>query len=123
MSLEKIKIDLNLKDLNQFYGTVNYYNLNLFKINYKLTDGANYVAENGYTWFITDALINIKMKAHLKNLEFYSIKLILLKNNKAKVIITDGNDIINTQYYDFTDAKKDITLFYTNNVIMLNSEY
>lgn len=38
--------------------------------------------------------------------------------------ITDGNDnVLYRQNYDYTDAKRDLTLFYADNVLMLSGEY
>lgn len=111
--------DLELKDLNQFIGTENYHTINLFKSN--LTDGIIYLMENGHSWFITDSLAVIE--TNLKNEEFLCVKL-EVKESKGKMTITDGNEkILYTQDYEYTDAKKDLKLFYTNNVLMLSGEY
>jgi len=112
------KKDLNLEGLSQFTGTEQYHRC----LNALLTDGVAYVMKNGYSWFITDMLIVAKMK--LRNEEFLSITLKLLENNKAEMIITNGNGkTLYTQKYEFTDAKKGINLYFVDNVLMLSSEY
>jgi len=118
MEIETEKVDLTLNGIEQFTGTQAYHNV----LNANVTDGVNYVMKNGYSWFITDTLIVIKMK--LRNEEFLSIKLKLLDNNKAKMVITDGNEkTLYTQEYGYTDAKRELNLFFTDKVMMLNSEY
>lgn len=111
--------DLELKDLGQYYGTQQYHKCYLGVL---ATDGVAYIMSNGYSWLVTDAISVIKTL--LKNQEFLVIKLELLENSKARMIITDGNDnILYEQNYEYTDAKRKLTLFYQNNVIMLSGEY
>lgn len=111
--------DLELKGLGQFIGTLEYHKAGFFKSN--LTDGIAYLMENGYSWFITDTLAVIELK--FKDEEFLAINL-KVKDSKADMIITDGNEkVLYKQHYNFTDAKRDLKLFYTNNVMMLASEY
>jgi hypothetical protein len=113
--------DLNLKDLNQYYGTEQYHNLFM---NVTGTDGIFYIINNGYSWFVSDACVILKMKAEVKSEEFVCIDLKLLDNKKAVVIYTDGNEkVLFKQEYEYTDAQKEIKLFYTNEVLMLSGEY
>jgi NAD kinase len=116
--------DLELKGLNGFIGTQNYYQY----MGVLFTDGIRYIMENGYSWFVTDAIAVIiadqKIRRHLQKDDFLTIKLKLTAENEADMIITDGNDTqLYRQHYDFTDAKKDLKLFYTGNTLMLASEY
>lgn len=109
--------DLELKSLGQFTGTQNYYNI----MGVKVTDGVKYIMDNGYSWFVTDAIAVIKTK--LKNQEFLSIKLIL-DDGKAKMVITNGNEnVLYKQEYKWTDAKVEVELFYTNEILLLSREY
>ena len=110
--------DLELKDLGQFYGTEQYH-AGFLGVN--MTDGVAYIVSNGYSWFVTDAISVIRIM--LKGKEFLSVKL-TVKDNTAKMEITDGNDnVLYRQNYDYTDAKRDLTLFYADNVLMLSGEY
>ena len=122
------KPDLELKALNSYYGTQNYYQY----MGVLFTDGIRYIMENGYSWFVTDAIAVIvahqKIRRHLQNDDFLTIKLKLNKDEDgyttADMIFEDGNyNELYRQHYDFTDAKKDLKLFYTGNVLMLSSEY
>lgn len=116
--------DLTLNNLSQYYGTEQYHKISLFP-NIKLTDGIMYIMQNGYSWFVTDALSVIVCKKEIREQEFLSIKLNVLPQIKqASLIITDGNEnILYKQDYEYTDAKRDLNLFFTDSVLMLSGEY
>lgn len=124
------KDDLYLSEINNYYGTEHYHKIPLFS-EFNLTDGIIYLISNGYSWFVTDALSVIKCDEKIRQEEFLSIKLKLanemafnIEDRKTKLIITDGNDnILYTQYYEFTDAKRQLNLFFTDGVLMLSGEY
>ena len=79
--------------------------------------------ENGYAWFVTDAQIVIMMKPRLRREPFLTVELKLNGDGTAKTVITDGNDnILYTQRYEWTDAKKELKLYYENGVLLLPSE-
>ena len=116
--------DLELKHLDCYIGTQQYYNV--FSVS--VTDGVKYLMDNGYNWFVTDAIAVIKFRHRfpkLRNQPFLSVKLKLNREKaEADLIIEDGNyNELHKQHYNFTDAKKELTLFYTDGVLMLNSEY
>jgi hypothetical protein len=116
--------DLELKDLNQYYGTQEYHQVNVLLPGVKATDGVKYVMDNGYSWFVTDSLIACKMIPKLKREEFLSIKLKLMGKNGAVMIITDGNEReLYVQKYSYTDAKQELHLFFVGGVVMLTGEY
>lgn len=111
--------DLELKDIDSYCGTMQYHNV----LGFNVTDGIAYIINNGYSWFVTDTLAVIKTNATIRKEEFLSIKL-KLKNKGAEVIITDGNDKeLYKHHYSFTTAKRELTLFYQNKVLMLDGEY
>ena len=115
--LNNFEPDLYLRDIDSYIGTERYYNL----LGIYVTDGVNYIMKNGYSWFVTDAIAVIRTK--LRNKNFLAIKLIV-KNDQAMMEITDGNDhVFYRQKYKLTDAKRDLTLFYMDNVLMLSIEY
>lgn len=116
------KDDLELKQLGQFRGTTQYHKMGSLFGDTVATDGVAYIMKNGYGWFVTDALAVIIFK--FRNEPFISIKLKLLEDNKAKMILTDGNTkTLYTQEYNYTDAKKELNLYFIDNVILLSSEY
>ena len=118
--------DLELKSLGGFIGTQEYYDV----MGVNVTEGVKYLMDNGYSWFVTDFIAIIKFRnkfPKLKNQPFLSVKLKLcgdLARWEADLIIEDGNyNELYKQHYDFTDAKRELTLFFTDNVLMLNNEY
>jgi hypothetical protein len=112
--------DLELKDLNHFRGTEQYYNY----MGLKLTDGVHYIMENGYSWLVSDATVILKMRPEVHNENFVVINLKLLPGSRAKVTYEDGDyNLLYEQYYEWTDAKREIKLFFVGNVLMLAGEY
>lgn len=116
---ELIQDDLELKGLEQFISTEQYYDV----LGFNVTDGVKYIMDNGYSWFVTDVLAVIKCKKNVSREEFLSIKFDVL-GQTGKVIITDGNEkTLYTQDYDYTDAKRSLHLYFTNGVLLLSGEY
>jgi hypothetical protein len=113
--------DLNLEHLGEFCGTLDYYAV----LGAKVTDGVFYIMENGYSWFVTDALAVIMCNPKLKREPFLAVKLkVNVESSEADVTITDGNEkVFYRQHYKFTDAKKDLTLFFEGGVLLLASEH
>ena len=112
--------DMELRYISQYYGTQQYYNL----LGVLVTEGVKYVVDNGYSWFVTDAIAVIKCVAKVRAEPFLTVNLKLTAENEADLIIEDGNyNKLYRQHYDFTDAKRELKLFYTDNVLMLNTEY
>jgi hypothetical protein len=116
-----IPLDLKLKMLDSFTSTREYH-MGFHGV--KLTDGAAYVSENGYTWFITDAIAAIKCEPELGREFMLVIRLVPIpRSEKAKMAIDDGdNNILYEQTYEWTTAERSLTLFYKDNVLMLPSE-
>jgi hypothetical protein len=113
--------DLELKSLGSFYGSEHYYRL-MGGIN--ATDGVHYIMENGYSWMVSDAAVILRMEPKVRGQDFVVVRLKLLPEGKAKVVYEDGNvNVLFEQSYDFTDAKKELELFFADEVIMLASEY
>lgn len=116
--------DLELKQLEQFTGTERYHKGFMGVL---LTDGVAYIMQAGYGWFVTDFSVVAKSVPALKAEPFLCVKLCLNtgeKKVKARMIVTDGNDkVLYTQPYEYTDAKRELKMFYTDNVLMLDNEY
>lgn len=112
--------DLELKDLGHFTGSDNFYKL----YNTTITDGIKYIMENGYSWFVTDSLVMIKSLKVCKSMEFIAVKLVLDNTTMgAEMRIEDGNGkIAYKQKYKFTDAKKNIIIYYENGTLSLPME-
>ena len=116
-----METDIELKELGYYTGSEHHYKMPLF--NYLYTDGIKYIQDNGYAWFITDAMVIVRSK--FKDKEFICIKLTVDKEAKtAKMEITDGNEeVLYVQSYTYTNAKVDLTLYYTDDVLMYCREY
>ena len=113
-------MDLDLKDLESFIGTSSYYNM----MGIDITDGIVYLMENGYSWFVSDAISVIIADKNISKKDFLAIKLLVSNDQTAKMVITDGNDKkLYTQEYKWTDAKRDLVLFYIDGVLILSNEY
>ena len=115
--------DIELKQLEGFTGTEKYYVV----LGANVTDGIHYIMDNGYAWLVTDMLSVIKFGIDeypkLKGQHFLAIKL-KVTGKEAKATIDDGNEnVLYTQEYKWTDAKKDLVLYFIDNVLMLSSEY
>jgi len=112
--------DLYLKALGQFIGSQQYFKV----LGANVTDGVKYIMDNGYSWFVTDALAVIMFKPELRREPFLTVELKRAEDSEADLIITDGNDhTLYTQHYDFTDAKRNLKLYCENGVLLLNTEH
>lgn len=116
--------DLELKALSNYYGTEHYYSV----LGSTVTDGVRYLMENGYSWLITDVIPLLRLRDNLKREPFLAIQL-TLHNSEAHLTITDGGKDDNlpvalySHHYKFTDARRELKLYFANNVLMLSSEY
>jgi len=114
---------LELPDLGQHTGSLFLYKFPTYLSTVKYTEGVKYIMDNGYTWFVTDMAVYIHQ--HLSTEEFICIKLkVNTEDNLGMITLTDGNDkVFYNKVIEYTDAKKDLTLFLTNEVLMLSGEY
>ena len=106
-------------NLEQFYGTENYFTNPLVK--YKYTDGVKYFAEEAGAYWLLQEINGMTAKV---NEYFFNIK-VISKNNKADIIIDDGNGkILAKKHISFTDLPEgEWQFFLTDNVLMIPSEY
>ena len=116
---------LNKDDLAQFTGSENWYRHGINR-NVLYTDGARHVAEHGEAYWLLDeiAIIQPYNKAVAAE-EFQVWKLTVRPDHGATLTCDDGNrNIVFTKEIEYTDFPLDeITLYFTNNVIHLPSEY
>jgi hypothetical protein len=116
---------LSKDDLAQFSGSENWYR---HAINRKVlyTDGAQYVAEHGGAYWLLDeiAIIQPHNKA-VAAARFQLWKLAVRPDRTATLTCDDGDgNLVFTKEIEYTDFPLDgITLYFTNNVIHLPSEY
>ena len=116
---------LSKSDLAQFTGSDNWYRHGINR-NVLYTDGAQHVAEHGGAYWLLDeiAIIQPYNKAVAAE-EFQVWKLTVRPDRAATLTCDDGNgNIVFTKEIEHTDFPLDeITLYFTNNVIHLPSEY
>ena len=106
-------------NLEQFYGTEHYFTIPLVK--YKYTDGVKYFAEEAGAYWLLQEINNMTAKI---NEYFFNIR-VISKNNKADIIIDDGNGkVLDKKHIGFTDLPEgEWRFFLTDNVLMIPSEY
>ncbi len=122
----QIIMTLNKSDLTQFTGTTRYYK-HLTGLLY--TDGVQYVAEQGKAYWLIDAIVswqfdpNIQKDPMLQDIQFWKLK--VNQDNSAVLICErDSGNVAVTQEIKLTDfSLPKISLYFTQNVLMLPSEY
>ena len=115
---------LHKADLRQFTGSETWYRHPLArKVLY--TEGAQYVAEHGGAYWLLDALAFAQAIPEVSAESFQFWTLTVRPNHTATLICDDGNgQVVHTQELEFTDFPLDeIKFYFTNNVILLPSEY
>jgi hypothetical protein len=117
------QIDLDLKEIDRFYGTMQYYDV----MGVNVTDGIRYVMDNGYSWLVTDAIAVFKACKEVMGEEFVSVELKVGREGAPAVVVySDGNKrTLYEQAYRWTDARVGVKFWYDrlSNVICLPSEY
>ena len=110
-------------NLSQFTGTENWYRHPLVrKVLY--TDGAKYVADKCEAYWLLDAIASWQLDPKVKDEPFQVWKL-TTKDSTGVLVCEDGNGHeVTRQEISYTDFPLDeITLWFTDNVILLPSEY
>lgn len=116
---------LNEAELAQFTGTEFWYRHSLNR-NVTYTDGAKYVAETGGAYWLLDeiALTQLSEPAVARqSLQVWTLS--VRENHTATLACEDGNhNQVYSKPIEFTDFPLDtITLWFSNNVILLPSEW
>ncbi len=116
---------LTQSDLMQFTGTEHWYRHPLAP-GVLYTDGARYVAEQGGAYWLLDSIaIAQKFSAAVAAEGFQLWKLTVGDDRTALLVCEDGNGRrVYAQAIDYTDFPlSEIALYFTNDVILLPSEY
>lgn len=115
---------LEAEDLCQFIGTENWYQHSLVR-SVTYTDGAKYVADNGGAyWLLDEIALAQKFSAAVKREPFQVWKL-AVNDHKGVLTCDDGDGkVVYTKQIPFTDFPlSEIKFYFTDNVILLLSEY
>ncbi|MCB0713830.1 MAG: hypothetical protein KDD67_15995 [Ignavibacteriae bacterium] len=118
------KNPLTKSDLAQFYGTKFLYRHALVS-SVCYTDGIKYMAEKGEAYWLIDEIAFAQKVGAVAAEEFQHWTLKVSTDQSAVLKCSDGNDkIVSEEPIPFTDFPLDeISIYYTNNVILLPSEY
>lgn len=111
------------RELSGFTGTESY---TKYTFGLLLTDGAVHMAKICQAFWLLDIVASLKFHPKARREPFLSITLTKHKNNNgATFTADDGNkNIVYTQIITDTDFPLDeIKMYFTDNVLMLRSEY
>jgi hypothetical protein len=116
---------LNTAELAQFTGTEQWYR---HAINRKVlfTDGAKYVADQAYAYWLLDEIAIIQPYNALIAVEEFQVWTLAVKADQtATLTCDDGNDrVIFSKEIPYTDFPAEgIKFYFSNNTILLPSEY
>ncbi|WP_039904885.1 DUF6876 family protein [Acetobacter tropicalis] len=107
--------------LAQFYGSEEIHRYSVLNI----TDGVSFLCKNGCAW-IVDIVLSYQYDPKIQKEEFqvWNLK-VDLEKAEGKVTMDDGNgNILVTQEIPYTDFPlKELKLYYSNDILMLSSEY
>lgn len=116
--------DDKLSQLNQFTGTDQWYKNPLFP-KFLYTDGVRYVAEEAGAYWLIDKIFALQYREDIRSELFQVWKLKVNDDATAIVSVEDGNDNhIYAEKLTYTDFPTcGINLYFTDNVLLLPSEY
>jgi hypothetical protein len=130
-SLPKIRKDivmsinnLNAEDLDQFIGSEQWYRHSLVRsITY--TDGAKYVADHGGAYWLLDEIALAQKFSAAVRAEPFQVWKLSVNDRRGLLTCDDGNgNVVYTKPIPFTDFPlTEIKFYFTDNVILLPSEY
>lgn len=114
---------LKAEDLVQFTGTEHWYRHPILK-HFLYTDGVQHVAETGEAYWLIDVIASAQLIGEVEREEF-QVWILKTKDSTGIVYAEDGNgNLIYRQEIEFTDFPlEEIKFFFTDNVLMLPSEY
>lgn len=110
-------------DLRQFTGTEQWYRHGLER-SVIYTEGAKHVAEAGGAYWLLDEIAFAQHVRKIKAEPFQAWKLVVT-GNSALLTCEDGNgNVVSRKSIEYTDFPlPEITLWFTDNTILLPSEY
>jgi hypothetical protein len=116
---------LTAADLRQFTGSEHWYGHGLVG-NVLFTDGAKYLADQaGAYWLLDEIALAQRYEKKVAGETFQVWKLIVGPGHTATLTCDDGNNnVVFTKRIEFTDFPlPEVTLYFTDNTILLPSEY
>lgn len=118
------KPTLTTFDLAQFIGTTQYFRHPIART-ILITEGVKYVADAGAAYWLVDEIVFAQSIKYVAAEEFQHWTLTVSPDHSAILECGDGDrNIVFNKSIPFTDfPMEDISIYYTNNVILLPSEY
>ena len=115
---------LTASDLRQFSGTEYWYRHALIR-SILFTDGAKYVADTAGAYWLLDEIAFAQMDNRITTELFQLWKLKVHADQTATLTCENGNcEVIFTKAIGYTDFPlEEISFYFTDNVILLPSEY
>lgn len=116
--------DRTLSQLKQFTGSEEWYRHPLNR-SVTYTQGAQYVADNAGAYWLLDEIALAQIGLSVVRAQPFQVWKLDVKGSRATLSCEDGNHAnIFTKEITFTDfPEPGITLWFTDNVILLPSEY
>jgi hypothetical protein len=115
---------LKTEDLEQFIGSEHWYRHGMIP-SIAYTDGAKYVADRGGAYWLLDEIALAQRFSTAVRAEPFQVWKLAVSGNEGALTCDDGNDNVvfrkSIPFTDFPLAK--ITLYFTDNVILLPGEY
>lgn len=123
MANKKMEPEELLTALAHFTGTTQWYRNRMFPA-YTYTDGVKFLAEQAECYWLIDYVFSNQLVPEIRG-QVFQVWKIYVVDNKATVKVDDGNGRILKEfkipYTDFPLAE--FTLLFTDNVLLLLTEY
>lgn len=123
--MTKQHTSLNAALLGKFTGTLHWYRHPLFR-SVIYTDGVKYVADEGQAYWLIDEIAAAVIGEPCVSAEPFQVWTLKVAPNYSAVLsCEDGNyNLVYVKNIDFTDFPlEEITLWYSNNTILLPNEW
>jgi hypothetical protein len=110
--------------LRQFTGTEEWYFHPLFR-KYRYTEGVKFLAGEAGAYWLLEKILSNQILPEIKGEGFQLCKLTVDESKKATLTCDNGNgDIVYQEEIDYTDFPLEkISLYFTDSVLLLPSEY
>jgi len=119
----KMKPEELLSELANFTGTTQWFYHPLFK-SFRYTDGVRFLAQKAECYWLLEYIFSNQTVLEIKAQEFQVWKIIVI-DNVATIKVEDGNyNVVKEFKIPFTDFPlSEFSLYFTNAVLLLKSEY
>ena len=111
-------------ELKHFSGSETFYRHTLMR-KFVYTEGVQYLAEKGGAYWLIDYILSYQLEPPIKDTPFQVWKIKVADDLTGTITVEDGNKhLIKCFNLSFTDFPiKEYTLWFTDNTLLLPSEY